>query len=191
MARDGCATRLLAEEIYHSDSPAHAIRNAVLGIANDDVAVLTMSVGSQTAGIVRWSFRCDNASEVRAVRQDFARLLLSANATEAEAADAELVFGELLGNIVRHSGGGEVEAALDLTTDEPVLHVLDRGPAFTFRAQLPADKMSESGRGLYITKMLAREIGIVQRPDGGNHARAILSVRKKSIARFPIRLSSC
>ena len=111
------------------------------------------------------------------IRREFASLLRAAHATDAEIADAETVFGELLGNVVRHTGA-DVEAALDLTVEEPVLHVLDRGPGFTFYARLPKDNMSESGRGLYIATMWARDVSVVPRPDGGSHARVVLKMNR-------------
>jgi anti-sigma regulatory factor (Ser/Thr protein kinase) len=169
---------LADEAVYASASPADAIRRAVLGVATDDVAILTVSVGAGSEAVTRWSFNCDDALEATRVRRDFVRVLRSVHATEPEVADAELVFGELLGNVVRHTGG-LVEAALDLTADDPVLHVLDRGPGFTFHARLPNDNMSETGRGLYITTRLAREVSVVQRPDGGSHARVVLAARKR------------
>jgi len=171
---------LAREDIRAAASPAAAIRGAVLDAATDDIAILTVGIGSSSERITRWSFRCDDAAVATRVRREFVRVLQSANATEAEVADAELVFGELLGNVVRHTDG-QVEAALDLTADEPVLHVLDQGPGFTFYARLPNDNMSESGRGLYITTTLARDVSVVERPGGGSHARVVLAARKRRI----------
>jgi anti-sigma regulatory factor (Ser/Thr protein kinase) len=67
--------------------------------------------------------------------------------------------------------------AIDLTSEEPVLHVIDRGPGFTFHARLPNDVMSESGRGLYIAAALANELSVLPRRNGGSHARAVLPIR--------------
>ncbi len=175
---------LTREDIRDAASPAGAIRRAVLDAATDDIAILTVGIGSSSERVTRWSFRCDDAAVATRVRREFVRVLQSANATEAEVADAELVFGELLGNVVRHTDG-HVEAALDLTADEPVLHVLDEGPGFTFYARLPNDNMSESGRGLYITTTLARDVSVVERPGGGSHARVVLAARKRASIRRP------
>lgn len=112
------------------------------------------------------------------MRHEIAALLRSAGATQAESADAELVFGELIGNVVRHTNG-DVEAALDLIAEAPILHVLDRGPGFTYYAHLPKDALSESGRGLYITTMLARDVSVVPRSEGGSHARVVLAARMR------------
>jgi serine phosphatase RsbU (regulator of sigma subunit)/anti-sigma regulatory factor (Ser/Thr protein kinase) len=168
---------LAREDIRNAASPATAIRQAVLDIAVDDVAILTLAIGKNAERVLRWSFRGDDVASAARIRRDLARVLRSVRASDAAVADAELVFGELLGNAVRHTDG-HIEAALDLTGDSPVLHVLDRGPGFTFHARLPNDDMSESGRGLYIAKALARELSVVERPDGGSHARVVLGARK-------------
>jgi anti-sigma regulatory factor (Ser/Thr protein kinase) len=173
--------RLLREalgrrDVFASEHPAAAIRQAVLRETSDDVAILTIRVGAERPAVRRWAFRADDAERATSVRREFARVLTSSGASREEAADAEVVFGELLGNVVRHTAG-EAEAALDLSDVHPVLHVLDRGTGFRFYPRLPHDTLSESGRGLYITTRLARDVSVVPRPDGGSHARAVLTMR--------------
>jgi anti-sigma regulatory factor (Ser/Thr protein kinase) len=169
---------LARDDVRDSPAPAAAIRRAVLrGEALDDVAILTVSIGSHSDRMVRWSFHSGDATAATRVRREFAAVLRSAHAIEGEVADAELVFGELLGNVVRHTDG-DVDAALDLSAGEPVLHLLDRGPGFTVYARLPNDAMSETGRGLFIAKTLAREVSVVHRHDGGSHARVVLKMER-------------
>jgi signal transduction histidine kinase len=85
------------------------------------------------------------------------------------------VFGELVGNAVRHAPGFvEVELAWDDATT-PVLHVIDDGPGYVPRTGLPSPD-AESGRGLYIVAQLTREFTVTQRPRGA-HARAVLLMR--------------
>jgi anti-sigma regulatory factor (Ser/Thr protein kinase) len=91
------------------------------------------------------------------------------------------VFGELIGNVVRHTNGDAVDVALDLTAGSPVLHVLDRGPGFTYYARLPKDNMSESGRGLFIATALAKDLSVTPRIEGGSHARAVLAVKLRGV----------
>ena len=173
---------LASDEIYDAVSPAAAIRRAFIDAATDDIAILTIGVGSNAERITRWVFRGDDAAAAMDVRRKLVQELRSANASEVEVADAELVFGELLGNAVRHTDG-QVEAALDFTGDEPILHVLDQGPGFRFHARLPNDDLSESGRGLFITKKLAQDVSVAHRPGGGSHARVVLAARQR---RFPL-----
>ncbi len=166
-------------EIYESNDPAGAIRKKMLATASDDVAILAVRIGDsdRAASPRRWSFLASDAETAMRTRRQIGTLLEQYGASIDEAADAELIFGELLGNIVRHTDS-RVEAALDLTGDAPVLHVLDRGPGFTFFARLPKDHMSESGRGLFIASMLARDLSVVPRTDGGSHARVVLASRR-------------
>jgi anti-sigma regulatory factor (Ser/Thr protein kinase) len=170
------------EDVAQAANPAKAIFRAAVAESSDDVAILTVRVGPGSERIKRWVFLADDESVATGVRHAIAGVLRSVGATDAEAADAELVFGELLGNVVRHTEGF-VEAALDLTPESPVLHVLDRGPGFLYYARLPKDSLSESGRGLYITKKLSRDIIVEPRPDGGSHARVVLAARKRSRSR--------
>ena len=170
---------LANNEVFLADEPARAIRNAMFANANDDVAILAIRIGGITGGLTRYKLQANDALESTTVRRAIVALLRDAGASPDEAADAELVVGELLGNIVRHTGG-EAEIVLDLNGPEPVLHVLDRGPGFTFYARLPSDRFSESGRGLFLLKNLARDISVVPRSNGGgSHARAVLAMRAR------------
>jgi hypothetical protein len=101
------------------------------------------------------------------------------------------VFSELLGNVVRHCSD-EVEFALDISGDVPILHALDRGPGFTYNARLPKDIMSDSGRGLFIVRSLISDLNITRRTDGGSHARAVLpfTIRKREPLRGQARLAT-
>ncbi len=168
-----------APEVFDAVDPAAAIRGALLQAATDDVAILAVRVADAEGSLThpRWSFPASDAGTGMTTRRQISDVLQALGASTVEAADAELIFGELLGNVLRHTGG-TVEAALDLTGDAPVLHVLDRGPGFTFFARLPKDTLSESGRGLYIAAMLARDVSVIPRGDGGgSHARAVLAIR--------------
>jgi len=169
---------LASPEIYESEDPAAALRDALIATANDDIAILAVRIGETEDAIAypRWRFASNDADTAMKARRQIGDMLRRFGATEGETYDAELVFGELIGNVVRHADG-EIEAALDLSGDAPVLHVLDRGPGFTFYARLPKDDMSESGRGLYITTILAHDLTVIPRTDGGSHARAVLAFR--------------
>jgi anti-sigma regulatory factor (Ser/Thr protein kinase) len=94
---------------------------------------------------------------------------------------AELVFGELVGNAVRHAPG-RVEVTIDWSTSAPVLHVLDRGPGFRHTPVLPDDPYSEYGRGLFLISSLTDDFRVSRRPNGGSHARAVLSVGRRRLA---------
>lgn len=90
-------------------------------------------------------------------------------------ASAELVFGELIGNVVRHAKSGcDAEIAIDHGGPRTVLHVLDRGAGFHHISRLPPDPYAETGRGLFLIAALTGELTVTERPDGGSHARTVL-----------------
>jgi anti-sigma regulatory factor (Ser/Thr protein kinase) len=126
---------------------------------------------------VEWSFDCHDWSAAQEVRRALGASLASAGASDAELADAQAVFSELLGNVVRHAGGS-CDVVLEITDASPVLNVLDRGQGFALPAQHPVDTLAESGRGLFIVQTLAAAFDATQRPGGGTHARAVLHIQR-------------
>ncbi len=160
-------------------APAAALVARVLddGI-RDDVAVLTLRLADAPSAAddwtMRWRFDPRDWRRAYDVRETLAEAL-RASATGVDLPAAELVFGELVGNAVRHAPGFvEVELAWDDATT-PVLHVIDDGPGYVPRTGLPSPD-AESGRGLYIVAQLTREFTVMQRPRGA-HARAVLLMR--------------
>jgi GAF domain-containing protein/anti-sigma regulatory factor (Ser/Thr protein kinase) len=174
------------QEVANNAHPANAIYRAVLkrGVS-DDVVVLTLGLEPQIDFTVtatekerrlRWAFDTDNADRAHAARYSFVDALRDGGVRENRLDAAEHVFGELLGNVVRYAPG-PIEIVFDWNEGAaPVLHVLDRGPGFTFAPQLPSDLLSERGRGLYIVWSLAEDFNVTQRYDGGSHARAVLGI---------------
>ncbi len=170
---------LASDAVYAASDPAKAVRDAVIdGASSDDVAILVMRLDAASARKENrvWSFDGADATQAALVRRDVAAAMVRIGADDDEVADAELVVGELIGNIVRHANG-TIVISLDMTADGPVLHVFDRGPGFTFGTRLPRDAMSESGRGLFIVSRIAREFSVMPRWDGGSHARVVLKTQ--------------
>jgi anti-sigma regulatory factor (Ser/Thr protein kinase) len=158
--------------------PAAAIAERMLPDgAHDDVAVLTLMVvpsAQRASSIARWSFPHLDADGLHALRKEFRAALVVREYGEAGLATAELVLGELLGNVIRHAPG-QVRIALDTSLGDGVLHVIDDGPGFERAPMLPIDPMSESGRGLFIIAQLTREFSVTRRHPRGSHARALLA----------------
>jgi anti-sigma regulatory factor (Ser/Thr protein kinase) len=176
---------LARPEIANSSSPAGALYRAMLkrGV-NDDVVVLALRLEAPETdaydgngeGARRWTFDSKDAARAHAARRSFVEILRDAGLRQKQLDAAELVFGELLGNVVRFAPG-PVEIVVDWTRGTaPVLHVLDRGPGFTFMPKLPLDPLSERGRGIYIAWSLAEELNVTLRHGGGAHARAVLAI---------------
>ena len=131
-------------------APAAALVARVLddGI-RDDVAVLTLRLSGGPSGAhdwtMRWRFDPHDWRRAYDVRETLAEAL-RAYGTGVDLPAAELVFGELVGNAVRHAPGFvEVELTWDDATT-PVLHVIDDGPGYAPRTGLPSPD-AESGRG--------------------------------------------
>jgi anti-sigma regulatory factor (Ser/Thr protein kinase) len=143
--------------------------------ARDDVAIFTLRVASdqRMGNMRRWRFASLDAEGLARMRHEFRALLIRFGLDELRLETAELVLGELAGNVVRHAPGG-VEFVLDHTGGELVLHVIDEGPGFERAPMLPIDVMSESGRGLFIVAELTREFSVAKRHPRGSHARAVL-----------------
>ncbi|MGB6517263.1 MAG: SpoIIE family protein phosphatase [Candidatus Cybelea sp.] len=171
-------------EIADSSNPADALYRAVLQNGNaDDVVVLTLQLEStaerSTYALARppsrrWAFDTNDASAAHGARHSFVAALRDGGLRADRLDTAELVFGELLGNVVRYAPG-PIEIMFDWSDPIPVLHVLDRGPGFTLAPKLPSDLLSERGRGLYIVWSLTDDFNVTERHDGGSHARAVLN----------------
>jgi anti-sigma regulatory factor (Ser/Thr protein kinase) len=109
----------------------------------------------------------------RAFRERVVRL--PAPACDADA--AELIFGELVANALRHAKG-EVEVRLESARGERVLVVRDHGPGMPAQPPVPRrDPLAESGRGLTIVATLAPRFAISRASDGGTVVRAVLPGR--------------
>ena len=144
---------------------------------NDDVVVLTLQFEAPVESAIDVGVSTRRTPTSRALHATPLSMLYARPGVREKQLDAaEHVFGELLGNVVRFAPG-PVEIELDWNNGAaPVLHVLDRGPGFTFTPKLPTDLLSERGRGLYIVWALAADFNVTPRHDGGSHARAVLGI---------------
>jgi len=174
---------LSRQAIALAENPARELQEAVLvDGSRDDVAILTVRVGTDRAAGARWVFDVRDERAAHEARRALALLLRERGADEDECFCAELTYGELVGNVARHAGGS-VDVRLDWHTGSPVLHVLDDGPGFQRAPGLPIDMMSESGRGLFIVQQVTSDFTILRRPHGGTHARAAISIaRPRAVA---------
>ena len=181
---------LRRDDVALATEPALALQRAILGgrPTDDDVAILTVRVGGAELGrddeppiLQSWTFSVSDAVEAQSARRKLGESLRLRGASLDDVGDAELVFGELVGNIVRYAPG-RAEVAVDWSGDLPVLHVLDDGPGFRHIALLPNDLYSESGRGLFLVATLTEDFRVSKRLGGGSHARAVLSLGRRRLA---------
>jgi anti-sigma regulatory factor (Ser/Thr protein kinase) len=125
-----------------------------------------------------WAVDVPDALQATRVRPAFRNYLLRYATAESDVAGAELIFGELLGNVVRYAPG-PISFRLDWHANRPVLLVSDEGGGFR---EVPHgtldDPYAESGRGLALVRALAGEILMGNRPNGGAYVSAVLPVRR-------------
>jgi anti-sigma regulatory factor (Ser/Thr protein kinase) len=131
--------------------------------------------------LTRSSFDSSDALAARKARRAFMTSLSAQQFSENDIANAELVFGELCGNVARYAPG-LINVVVDSSGVQTVLHVLDRGGGFRHISRLPADPLSEMGRGLFIIASMTAEFTVSPRSGGGSHARAVL------VGRYPVSL---
>jgi signal transduction histidine kinase/DNA-binding response OmpR family regulator len=165
------------EAILASGDPATALESALLPQgARDDVAILTLRVEAQSVrpGVRRWRIEDIDGAALHVLRRELRAVLEAAKFGTGNIESAELVLGELVGNVVRYAPG-PVDVALDTSGGTPVLHVIDAGPGFERTPMLPTEVLSESGRGLFIVAALTEEFNVSRRTDRGSHARAVLA----------------
>jgi len=161
--------------------PAATIRrNVIPNGSPDDVAILVAKIDLNAVerNLTRSHFESNNGFAAGKARRGFAASLLPDKFSENDIANAEIVFGELCGNVARYAPG-RVDIIVDRSGLQTVLHVLDHGVGFRHLSRLPADPLAEHGRGLFIIASMTAEFTVTQRIGGGSHARAVL------IGRYP------
>jgi anti-sigma regulatory factor (Ser/Thr protein kinase) len=105
------------------------------------------------------------------VRSDIRRALELYARTDALVC-LDMVYAELISNAIRHAPGMiELRFECSRAGGEVVLHMLDRGPGYHADSHLPADLMSETGRGLFIISMFSHRFAVKRRLRGGSHTR--------------------
>jgi anti-sigma regulatory factor (Ser/Thr protein kinase) len=164
---------------------AKIVASALTLEPRDDVALLTVAIDALPVTIAadgpNWKFASDDARTAQVARSSFVAYLRAHDVVEADIAGAEIVFGELVGNVVRHAPGPiDVELAWNSAT--PQLFVRDRGAGFEPRSTaLPADDYSENGRGLYLIKTFASAPSVRRRADGGAEITVQLALQNGAL----------
>jgi anti-sigma regulatory factor (Ser/Thr protein kinase) len=125
--------------------------------------------------MVEWSFDTRDSVAARKARIDFANLMNAFFGTQADVATAELVLGELIGNVVRYAPGPALVKA-EFDRDGVTIAVVDRGRGFTVRDAPPTDVLRESGRGLAIISQLTDSLEVRCLEDDGCCVSARLAV---------------
>ncbi len=154
------------------DHLAGALMNEVLGDdePTDDIAILTMTIDRLAIDLPgdehEWRFIAEDGRTGAMVRRAVGDLFAAWTQDEEMRFPAELAFGELLANAVRHAPGAvRVLAATDGERGGQLV-VEDSGTGFTPPSREP-DPLAERGRGLGLVRAVAKDIGI-ERTDRGS-----------------------
>lgn len=125
---------------------------------------------------MKWRFESAEASRAYDARHDLLAYLASRADGQSDVGAAAMVYGELVGNVVRHAPG---PIAIELFWDgaTAVLRVRDAGPGFEWDGEVSLpEPMAESGRGLYIVYTLAQTMKVSRPPGGGTEVTAWLPI---------------
>ncbi|MFN2528776.1 MAG: ATP-binding protein [Candidatus Baltobacteraceae bacterium] len=126
---------------------------------------------------VLWSFQCEDARRAEHVRAHFLTFLHIFAASDSDFAAAELIFGELIANVVRYAPG-RVAIRVEWQEASPVLSVQDHGQGFAPNFALPGDPLAESGRGLFLVSTLGQRVEVDSRGGRGTTVSVILPVTR-------------
>ncbi|HTD33901.1 MAG TPA: ATP-binding protein [Candidatus Elarobacter sp.] len=127
-------------------------------------------------------FRIGDASLASNARSIFQRYLAAQVDAASDLYGAELIFGELLGNVARHAPGA-IDVRLRWNGRTAILEVADEGPGYSVAdVHLPND-FAESCRGLFLVSSFGRDLAV--RSDGGRTTTTVtLPVTRRQAARL-------
>ncbi len=173
-------TQALLESVRTHERPtAESLCRAVLyDGSGDDVAVMIVDVNRSPGRTLHWHFDATDARIAHDLRGTFLSYLRQRGHPESDYTGAELVIGELIGNVCRHAPG-EVDIDLDWRGENPVMHLIDRGGGYEAYRVLPVDPYSETGRGLFLVQSAAKDLAVTRLPGYGSHTRAVLNVARR------------
>ncbi len=149
---------------------AASIMKRVLGAdeATDDIAILTATIDRFPAQIDaderEWRFLSTDARAAALARREIGELVARGRPEKRFA--AEIAFGELIANAVRHAPG-PVVARLRIGTDGSArIELDDAGKGFIPPVTAP-DLFAETGRGLGLLRQLTDQVHVAVAPGGG------------------------
>jgi serine phosphatase RsbU (regulator of sigma subunit)/anti-sigma regulatory factor (Ser/Thr protein kinase) len=157
----------------------------------DDAAILFVAVTD--VGFARgnatktWAIDARSASAARRAKRAFLWRLGEFAPDGTDLSAPELIFGELVGNVARHTPG-MAEITLEVDDNVALLHVCDEGPPIVHAVARPED-FAEGGRGLLLVESMARDLTI-DRTANGNHVTVELPItlnRREAGPRAPAR----
>ena len=119
-------------------------------------------------------FESADARQAVNARRSFVEYLRRSCSPDSDFLAAEIIFGELIANVVRHAPG-PICATVTCASD-CILEVRDEGVGFDFLPREVSDILSESGRGLFLVANLSRSMSFTKDRVRGSLARVVLPV---------------
>jgi anti-sigma regulatory factor (Ser/Thr protein kinase) len=146
--------------------------------ADDDAALMFVCItrlGSAIADPRRheWTLDATDAESAHRAKRAILWYLGNTMKDDAQLTLTELVLGELIGNVARHSPG-LADISVEQLDGRMVLRVIDRGKPFVYSPNGAADPLAESGRGLFLVRTIAQDMRI-EHNGTGNVITAILN----------------
>ena len=159
--------RLLDALERPATAPLAALVDDLFDGEQSDDATLVLATYSGRRTSASWHFETDDAGSAQHARSAFCKHLALHGLPAAVISRTELVFGELVGNVVRHAPG-PIQIELTFETEQVVLAVRDRGSGFVSAGdELPLDPYTEGGRGLFIVRAFAGMSPVIRPRLGG------------------------
>jgi anti-sigma regulatory factor (Ser/Thr protein kinase) len=120
-----------------------------------------------------WFYESADALPALNARCDFVRYLRDRATRQSDVEAAEIIYGELVSNVIRHAPG-PICVGLDWGVEGVArLKVSDEGSGFHYLPVAAPDAYSEEGRGLFIVAALAQAVRVEKRDRGSSIAVAL------------------
>jgi anti-sigma regulatory factor (Ser/Thr protein kinase) len=130
---------------------------------------------------MEWTFDSAVVEAASAVRASFRSLLREVATDDSDIFAADVVYGELVGNAIRHAGG-RIDVSLVWLEQGAAFRVRDYGDGFLPPAIKAADADAESGRGLHLAAHFADMVHVARVPGGGAELTVVLPVWRRETA---------
>lgn len=127
-----------------------------------------------------WIFDAQDARAALLARAAYCAYLREQADDSSDFAGAELIYAELVANVVLHAPGPIWIVVAWNEDGRAALRVRDSGRGYNPAAAISRDGLAESGRGLIIVASIAERMS-VSRSDDGATVTAVLPVRRARV----------
>lgn len=130
---------------------------------------------------VVWQYAAEHAVDALEARLAFVEAFRGTS-LPCDDIGAEIVFSELVSNVVKHAPG-PIVISFEASADRAYLRVYDRGPGFRLHPAIPLDLYAESGRGLFLAREFCSELHVAPSSILGKCVSAVFA-RAGSVTTF-------